>query len=170
MIHETGKQFPISNAKGIEECRASVNEAFFDVLYYIKDPDPETVIVWRKEPLRYGVYVKSDIPFFIIDFPYKNWNFDLSVSIFKVQENEINIWLSQKANAITLYLINADTNVLEAMRLIGIENNIADKLRHTLKDQIKSYKNFQQVDNEIAVISNRLSTTEMINSTSMILL
>lgn len=166
--YEVGKPFPFNFARGIEECRASVNGAFFDVLYYIKDPKPTDIETWRKDKIVYGVYVEAGIPFFLIDFTPANWNFDLTLNIFKVQENEIDDWLNGEGNVITLFLIDADSNILCAMRTISILSSVSEKIRDVMEKQTDVYSSSDEVDVAIQDAMQRLTTAHMITRTKMI--
>jgi len=88
MIYEVGKQFPgINKAPCFETCRAQVNTAFFDIIYYIECPEAKVVGVWKDGKLRYGVYTREAIPYFIIDFPDADWNFDVNVNTFRIVDD-----------------------------------------------------------------------------------
>lgn len=167
--YEVGKQFPTSNqAKGMEVCRSETNSNFFDILYYIKEPTGSDIQIWKKGKLRYGVYVTADIPFFIVDFPASNWNFDVNTNIFKVKEDQRDTWLNSEANMISLFLIDADTNTLEAIRIISIEKNIAELYRDALEEQENTYNNAEEVDNKMRSILELITTEKMMQRCKII--
>lgn len=168
MILEVGKQFPYTSASGNDVCRASFNEGFFDVYAQIKSPSVSEIKVFKSAPLKYGIFESQNVPFFLFDFFQDGWNFDIPMNILKIQDDKEEAWLNSQANAINLYMIDADTNVLLAMRLIGIQNKIAEELRDILERQSGFYQTPEHTDRAIQSIINSFTTDQMISRTKML--
>lgn len=162
-MYKVGESFPQPNIlPGAERCIASLNTAFFDVLYYIQKPSSEDIRTWRKGKLKYGLYAEKSVPFVIIDFPDARWNFDVSIDILKVySEEQREDWLNGEGNIVTLFLINAGTNILEGMRTISV--NFGEKLRDILEEQCILYESSAEVDKEFNDIVSRLTTDNMMS-------
>ena len=167
---EVGQPFPLHNhARGIEETRISFNESFFDIFFYLKRAGTEDIKTFRKGPLKYGVFESQNIPFFILELG-SNWTVDTSLNILKVKEDKIEQWLNSEANAITMYCIDADTNIILGMRLIGILPTVAEKIRDVLDEQLNMYNT--RTANEVEAVINKIldnfTTEQMISRTKMI--
>lgn len=157
---EVGEQFPLHNhARGIEQPRIDMNEAFFDICFYSLQSDNDAPI-FRNHPIRYGVFAKNNLPFFLIDF-IKEFNLDVSINIHKVHEDKVEKWLNSSSNVINLYLIDAKTNILKAMRMISINPECANLIRDILEKQDENYESASTVEGAIKVIANNYSTDEM---------
>lgn len=159
--YEVNKPFPYPHPRpGMEITLSELNEAFFDVKAYLSDPTPDEIRDWRKGKLRYGLYFQDDIPFFILAF--ENWDLDININILKVKKGEdIDKWLNAEGNIINLYLIDARTNILKAMRTISVSLNCSEGIRDVLEMQSQNYDSVQEVDTKIYEIQNSLTTHQM---------
>ena len=165
--YHVGQLYPDDNeANGEEKVRTQTSTVFFDVLYY-SPPDPECIGAWKKSPLRYGLFVEENIPFFLIEFPDMKWRFYCSLNFHLVSENHTNLWLNSTYNIITLYLLHYKTNTILAMRTISIKPAIAERLRDILETQLASFTSANEVENRIQRIQSRFSTSQMIKKTNM---
>lgn len=138
--YEVGKPFPHQEylSKG-EITSAMLNEAFFDVVCVIRNSTREERQQWKKGSLTVAVFEQLDVPFFIFDFG--DWSFDVNINILKIKyEEDVNSWLNSEANTITLFLVDADTGILEAIRYISIPRNFAEKTRDILENQTERTK------------------------------
>ena len=166
---EVGKNFPYPNtSNGMEIARLSFNTNLFDVIYYINGSSGKDIQVWKKSKLKYALYQQAKIPFPIFLFPNQNWSFDLSMNIYKAEEDKVEDWLNNDGNIVTLFLIDAKTNILLAMRTIGVKPKWSEKLRDILEDQWNEYDSAQKVDLAIDAILNTHSTSEMLAKTQIL--
>lgn len=163
---EVGKLFPIHNqAQAIEETKINTNEGFFDVCFYSLHVADDAKM-FTKGKLKYGVFVKDHIPFFILDF-VGGISVDASLNILKVKQDKVEAWLNSRANGITLYLIDAQTNILHGMRFIGIKNKVAEQIRDACEAQDANYATHSEVDVKSFEIANILTTEQMMKMITM---
>lgn len=161
-VYEVGKPYPHHNrANGTERPVSELNSAFFDVLLYSLDPEADKEF-WKKGQLKYAVFIAHTIPFFIIDFPKDEFNFDVSINFLKVQEDKADEWLNSKSNIINLYLINARNNNIEAMRMISVAQSAADLIRDACEKQDEEYKSWEEVESKITIVSSKYATGDML--------
>ena len=166
--YAAGKPFPLHNyADGTDKILCALNEGFFDVLCYLTDPINKEVEMFRTGKLRYGVYRNEHVPFFLIDFIGENWNCECSINIHKAQEDMVENWLNSDANTITIYLIDANSNILKSMRLIGIKQEVAEEIRDILEKQDEVYSSASEVNSKINSLMAMLSTQDMITRAKM---
>ena len=171
---EVGKPFPLNfKPPGFETVHAIMDEAFFSVAYWLlshPNRQPEDVATWKKAPLQYGVFTMQKIPFFLMRFPGKQWDFGFSINGLGLAGTVGQKWLESDANALHMHLVHAKTGNLLAMRMIGLETEVADLIRATIKEQLTVYKNRSEVESFIRRIEGAISNEEMIRQTKMITL
>ncbi|MFW5803627.1 MAG: hypothetical protein ACOCWG_00180 [bacterium] len=162
-INET---FPIPNPIPFtENVRSDINSDFINIILNIASPTPQEIKTWSKDPLSYGVFTESDIPFFLIDFG--GWYFDVSVNLLKLTDKNLrDLWLKTIGGRLNMFLVDAETNELKSMRIINFSRT--DKIKQVLKRQTQRYQNDFEVDLEINRINSQYSTKNMIGKTKMI--
>lgn len=167
-----GQVFPDENpVPGHEYAVSELNKEFFDIRAYFKYVTPVEVKMWQRAGIKYGACVISNIPFLLLNFENTGWRLDVTLNILKVQnETQINDWLNNKNTVINLFLLDALTNILLAIRTISIHKEIAELVRNVLKMQTKNYNTIEEVDLRIAGILHTLSIQDMIDRTEMLVL
>lgn len=165
--YEVGKEFPYSEYKAnVEEGPIIMfTSGLFDILFFSDSPD-EDKAVFTKGSMRYGVFEKSSIPFFIVDFP-KHFNFDVSMNINAMDQSKVDKWLNSKHNQITLFLIHSRTNIIYGIRSIIINHLTAELIRDICKKQDSEYAGPDEVNRVIDHIIATISTDQMINQANM---
>jgi len=157
--YEIGKQFSHPQYLGKGEITvAMLNTAFFDVVCVLNGIKPNERKDWRKGKLTVCLYEQANIPF--ICFVFESWNFDVNINISKVQPDKIDDWLNSEGNIINLFLIDAITGKLEAMRMISIPQSMAERIRDICEQQ--SVNNLSQIDKTIQATLSGISTQFMI--------
>lgn len=163
-----GEPFPVLipfSRKGIEVCQAHTNQSFFDVLYYTNSRDREEITTWEKGCLRYGLYIEEALPFFASEFLASPINFVVSLNIFKMgNEEQVLKWFNDKSTDITLYLIDASTNMLLAKRLIVVAGELAHRIKECLVEQIEVYLDSNAVTRSILEIMHLRTAQDILNS------
>jgi alpha-acetolactate decarboxylase len=162
--YEIGKRFPHEKYLGKGEVTIAIlNTAFFDALCVLDGISANERKDWRKGKLGIYLYEQSDIPF--VCFAFENWNFDISINIGKATDEQVEEWLNSEANLINLFLVDATTGTLEAMRMISIPRTMAERIRDICEDQ--SSRTFDQTDSLIHATIASISTEFMINNAEM---
>lgn len=164
--YSVNEKFPVANPiPFIENVRSEINPDFIDVIYNITKPTMKEVNTWRFGKFKYGVFVESDIPFFLIDFG--DWDFDMSLNILKCTNKEQrDNWLKTDGGWLFMYLIDACSNDIKAMRQISFSST--SKVKQVLQNQAKRYRSYSDVDIEIDKINSKYTTKDMIRKTKMI--
>ncbi len=157
--YEVGKPFPHKNYLGKGEVTIAIlNTAFFDVVCVLSGISPNERKDWRKGKLTVCLYEQASIPF--ICFVFENWNFDVNINIGKVQPDKIDEWLNSEGNIINLFLVDAITGKLEAMRMISIPQSMAERIRDICEQQ--SDCDLSEIDKTIQATLSGISTQFMI--------
>lgn len=163
---EVGQPFPVHNrARGVEETRIDINEEFFDMCFYSSQAAKDAKM-FTKGKMRYGVFVEDNIPFFIIEF-VGDMSIEASFNFLKLKQDKVDHWLNSKANSITLYLIDNQTNILHGMRLIGIKHEVADQFRDACEAQDNTYATHNEVEIKTLSIVKKFSAQELLHKTIM---
>lgn len=105
---------------------AIVNDAFFDILVIFENITPQERKVFRTGKLTMSLFRYKDVPFVVTDFG-DGFNFDISIDITKLDEEQQEKWLNERSNIVNLYLVDAYTGTLEAMRVLGV--NFSEELK-----------------------------------------
>ncbi|OIN55733.1 hypothetical protein [Arsenicibacter rosenii] len=165
--YEVGQPFPHPEyrANGTEGAKIMTTSAFFDILFYSSQPaaDRETV---TKKPLKYGIYQKDNVPFFLLEFNGE-FSVDAPMNINKVDNSAVEEWLNSNGNLVTIYLIDARTNIIHGIRAIGLRHDVAELMRDICEKQDEQYASVGQVDKVIDQISRTMTTEAMIRRATM---
>ncbi|OHD24189.1 MAG: hypothetical protein A2Y38_24870 [Spirochaetes bacterium GWB1_59_5] len=167
---EVGKPFPIKNPHGKNDCViAAVVGQSFDIYCWIDGVNSKEVQAWKRGWLRYGAYVKDDIPFFLLYFVDVKWPLDISINILAEKEKDrpYQEYLHSAANMVNLMLIDADSNTLKAMRMIGLDNAVAGEIRLACINQLQRYQTSDELNMHLDAIVSTIHTEEMIKASEM---
>jgi hypothetical protein len=152
IVISVGQDYPLHNkARGVEEVRLDISASFFDIIYYMPKPSAADIKTWSKADLRYGIFNFKDIPFFVAGFPASRWYFDTTLNFHKVKNSDVALpWLENKeARNIIFALVNANTNKVEALRVISIEAGLASEIKDICQRQLEEYRTVEEVDQVI---------------------
>jgi len=167
---EVGKSFPVKNPHGkADHVTAAIVGQSFDVICWAADISSKEVQAWKRGWLRYGAFTREDIPFFLIYFPEIKWPLDVSINILIEREHgrPFRDYLDSAGNAVNLFLVDAATNTLKAMRMIGIDNTVAGDIRLACINQMQRYQSAEELNVHLDAIVSTVTTQEMISATSM---
>ncbi|KAA6329767.1 hypothetical protein EZS27_021453 [termite gut metagenome] len=131
--YEVGKRFPLEKYLNKGECTVSImNEAFFDIVVCLSGITSNEKEAFKKGKLTVALFAYKTVPFIVCDFG-DGFNFDASIDIIKLTKQQQDKWLNNQGNIISLYLVNAKTGILEAMRIISV--NFAEEIRDFCEKQ-----------------------------------
>jgi hypothetical protein len=161
MIYEVGKQFPEKHyQQGADIARIRTLEGgTFDFLMYMNKPSIAEIESAKTGSLKYALYIKNYIPFFILNFG--KFNLDAPFNILKVQKEHALEWMKTEANAVNLFLIDSADNTIKAMRLIGVDLQVMKNFKVACAKQIENYTSVRDVDFATDAIMERYSTEAM---------
>ncbi|GEM63938.1 hypothetical protein SF1_19200 [Sphingobacterium faecium NBRC 15299] len=160
--YEVNKSFPFPHpGAGAEITLSDITPSLFDVKCYLNNPVIDEIRDWKKGALTYAIFEQDSCPFFIIEF--ENWSLDCSINILKIKtDSDREVWLNAEGNLVNLYLIDATTNILKAMRTISLQKDLCEKLRDICEVQTERYENAIECEKRITKIQNLRTTDEML--------
>ena len=160
--YEVGTKFPHEKYLGHGEITVAIlNENLFDVLVCLHSVSGDEIKAFRKGRLEVSLYVNSDIPFVVFDLG-NGFSFDVNINILLLTDEQQDAWLNAQANAVNLFLVDAVTSNLLAMRMIGIDMRIINKIRDTCEAQTEM--DTEQVEAKMSSILSIVSTKDMIRN------
>lgn len=164
MIYEVGKQFPVKCPKPGADFSIiqPIDGGAFDLIMYMNNPSFDEKIQAKTGTLKYGVFENSFVPFFIVSFD--SFSFDASMNVFKLPSDKREDWIASQPNAVTLFLIDSSTNIIKAIRFIGIETDAISAFKQTCKKQLHQYTSAHEVEASINRICNSQTTKQMFDS------
>lgn len=169
LVYEVGKPLPYPNLQppGHETVKAVLNSAFFDVVCWIGTNEREQSIeTWRNAPLVVGVFAglpnEPPTPFFMVDFPADRWEFEVSLNVHSIPGEVAESWLNSPANVVTLMLVDAHTNIVLALRTLGLQPQVASALRDAMERQDNELPDREAADAAIQDATNRFTTEQLL--------
>jgi hypothetical protein len=126
-VYQVGKLFPIEKfCTGREQHVAIVTDRFFNVLMSLNRISKKEKELFSGGSLTAYLFERKDIPFLVLDFG-AGFSIDMTIDASMFDEEFRREWMVSEGNMITLFLVEASTGVLEAMRMIGV--GFADEFR-----------------------------------------
>ena len=154
-VYQVGKLFPIEKlCTGREQHVAIVTNSFFNVLMMLKHISKREKELFSSGRLTAYLFERKDIPFLVLDFG-EGFSIDMSIDASMFDEEFRNEWMASKANMITLFLVEASTGVLEAMRMVAV--GFADEFR----DICSRHSGRTDIKRQVSLIHTAFTTREM---------
>lgn len=92
---------------------------------------------------------------------------DACINFLQVFQDKADGWLNSESNLINLYLIDAKTNILRGIRLIGVQKDFANLVRDTCEAQDSAYSTHTEVQSIIDRITANVTTEQMMSKIKM---
>jgi hypothetical protein len=164
-----GKPLPARlnlKAPGKTAAAIHLDRDFFELVTWIPSTGGGEIIKqFKEEEVKYGVYVKYELAFFIVQYPFVN--VDVLINI-KTIQGGVKDWLHSDVNSVTLLLADKDSNELFSYRTIRVNREVAEKIRDILKMQDQKYKTVQAVNKAaVKVYEQHPDNSTMISETKM---
>jgi hypothetical protein len=157
-IYQVGKLFPIEKfCTGKEQNIGILTNRFFNVLMSMKHVSKKEKQLFSVGKLTAYLFEQKDIPFLVLDFG-EGFSIDMSIDTSRFDEDFRKEWLTSDANAITLFLVEASTGVLEAIRIIAI--GFADEFREICSRHAGRY----DIKRQVQLIQSAFTTKEMMEN------
>jgi hypothetical protein len=126
-VYRVGELFPHEQfCTGREQHVAIVTNSFFNVLMSLNRISKKEKELFTNGSLTAYLFERKGIPFLVLDFG-EGFSIDMSIDASMFDEEFRGEWMASDSNLITLFLVEASTGVLEAMRMIGV--GFADEFR-----------------------------------------
>lgn len=161
MMHEiaVGKPFPVPAGRGAGIIPV-LNGESFDIYGWVEQPSYAEKLDWKQGEIRYGLYIEDDIPFLLFRIGAA-WSFDVSINIMSETNERGWGFLNGAGNAISLFLVDYPSNVVQAIRMIGADHLFMQAIRATLERQANRYEVSGDVDVTMEAIIVQRSFEEM---------
>lgn len=130
-VYEVGKQFPQPKSSQ-EGPIVNGNSGFVDLILYLDNPTSKEVRDCKSGMLTIGVYAKDTIPFLLIKIYDTDLSFDAPYNASVMLDTE---WLRTDNNILNFFLVERQTNVLKAMRMLGLNDNLVSLFKSTAGSQ-----------------------------------
>ena len=159
--YRVGAPFPLVQYLGRGELTIAImNQNFFDVLVCIVNPTKVERQAFRKGKLEVSLFEKDKIPFVIFSLE-NDFRFDVTIEINKIAQFTDD-WLNSNANVVNLFLVDAETRKLEAMRMIAFNRQIAETIRDICEQQTEVSPEI--IATKIVTIQEIISSKDMIKN------
>lgn len=162
--YEVGLPFPIHNeVPGVDRCTARLTGASFDVLYYISGANSREIKTFKDTLLRLHVWIYDDIPFIAVSYLGETWTYDITLTVATRDKKDVSqAFIEGKGNAVTLFLIDATTNVILAMRTLGLTDSAAATIKEAARAQLERYEDEAAILTVVNRVYAELSTADII--------
>jgi len=154
-IYQVGELFPIEKfCTGKEQNIGILTNRFFNVLMSLKRISKKEKQLFSYGRLSAYLFEQKDIPFLVLDFG-EGFSIDMSIDTSRFDDDFRREWMASDANAITLFLVDASTGVLESIRLIAV--GFADEFR----DICSRHAGRTDIKRQVQLIQAAFTTREM---------
>lgn len=143
-IYRVGKPFPRPNpTPSTEGATALTNPDFFDVAFYSLHAE-EDAELWPTATVAPFLYVHEQaLPFVVFLLVEAKLTVEVTLNALAVPEALRPAWLAATADAVSLFLVDAPTNVLTAHRLVTV--GWAAVLRRACQQQAATFASAAEV-------------------------
>jgi hypothetical protein len=156
-VYQVGELFPIEKyCTGQEQHVAIVTNSFFNVLMSLKHISKREKELFMDGRLTAYLFERKDIPFLVLDFG-EGFSIDMSIDASMFDEEFRREWLASEGNMVTLFLMEASTGKLEAMRMIAV--GFADEFREICSKHVGR----AGIERQVRLIQTAFTTREMMH-------
>lgn len=146
MHFEIGLNFPsVPVNPGAEYCCAGLYAGWLKVAVYLKDPDQTDVSGFNRDPLSYGIFEYQDIPILLLSVSGIGLEVPMLIDSFTMTPEERETVLASGVSLMAVFLINTDTNILEAIRTVDLEPGKQTQLRDLCRRQLNAFSGSEDV-------------------------
>lgn len=155
-----GQQFPFPDYLNRGEGGSTMIVGnFFDIVVCLDTPTDSEIRSFERK-LTVNLYENKSIPFIVLDF--EDFNCDSFINFWKIDQSNDDQWLNSEANAVTLFLIDSKTGILKAIRMLGLDPAICNKIRDTCEQQTQVFSGVDEVEEAAQDVLRSVSTDNMI--------
>ncbi|MEG0051192.1 MAG: hypothetical protein RR712_03355 [Terrisporobacter sp.] len=163
---KVGEQFKENINKYDEGCKFDITDSGCILTIFYNNPTEEEINDIKIGKIQYGYYRENNVIFMLFKFGGQEWmdcpySIHLSKSLTELQKIEEGL-----GYAINIYLVDAATGIINAIRLIGSNTRFSKML---IKDLLKQKE--MRIDNyeiNLNAIYNKLSTKELVKRADII--
>jgi len=167
-----GQPFPEEKycPKNQDACRLMINDGLFDIVFSLNRLSQREIQIMRSGNLKYGVFVREEVPFFMVKLTLDEGEvmvYEFSLNAHAIKPEYRDEWLVDDANAISFFIIESSTGILQGMRMIGIDYEVAREMKRMAARQLIEYKDYKEVDAKINEIQNQYDPEDMLRLTKL---
>jgi len=119
-VYQVGELFPHEKyCTGREQHVALPTDGFFNVLMSLNKISRKEKELFSKGRITAYLFEQRDIPFVVLDFG-EGFSIDISFDTSQFDDETRRVWMQSETNIIALFLVEASTGILEAMRVIAV--------------------------------------------------
>ena len=154
-VYRVGELFPHEQfCTGKEQYVAIVTNSFFNVLMSLSRISKKEKELFTNGTLSAYLFERKDIPFLVLDFG-EGFSIDMSIDASLFDEEFRRKWMASESNLITLFLVEASTGKLEAMRMVAV--GFADEFREICS----RHAGRTDIERQVRLIHTAFTTREM---------
>lgn len=161
---EIGKQLPLSHP-GREGVIFQYTESGPIMIIAFKRPRENEIKTIQSGDVQMALYTTPSIIFILSKFGSLNW-MDAPYSV-RLHDNLILDWREQIAEgegiALQIVLIDADSKIIKAQRMIGCATNFSQEMRKEIERQFEGTFSKEEYKQKLSDIYTRLTTDDMVH-------
>lgn len=154
MKYEVGQPFPDQRYVQRDAAIAIFTESFVNITITMESLSRSEIEAFKSRSFTIALYKSQNIPFIAMQF--QEFSIDASLDITLLTAEQQENWLNQNANVMNIFLIEATSGILTAIRTVGV--NFREELKDILEEQTAETNIDPAIDN----IRNRVTTEEML--------
>jgi hypothetical protein len=159
--YEIGKPFPHEQFLNIGEATVALPVGqFFDVLCCKSRLTDNETTAFKQGRLKVSLFERYHIPFIIFDLG-SGFIFKVALDAKEAMKEEPD-WMTEQANEVNMFLVDATTGILKATRIINLPEILCEKVREIIAKQL-SRKSESSVENDVKALCRMLSINDMID-------
>lgn len=169
MILENGKPYPDTRYRHNEGLTIVPTDTSFFLLAIITRLSDAEIAAWKEGAMRYGIFVSSGVPFFLLDFPTVKMTLDAPFNALKLDTQISLSWATENrdANLLHMVLVEQSNFIIRAQRAIGIQQEVTSMLKEAAALQLASGDSARVIDERTRLITRTFTTDAMIAAGKM---
>lgn len=141
----------------------------FSILTWLSNPTVTEIAAWNSGGYVYGAFVEDSVPFFLASFEDSGVIAEASINVLaEMEKGEFHCdFLAGESSFMNLFLVDAHTNIVHGIRVLGMGSTTANALRTACAEQVEQYESGKDVATKIMALMQKYSPTEMLQKTQM---
>jgi len=170
MLISKGQICPIANSTNGQDGNAFIMDGVaFSIFSWVSNPTETEITAWKSGSYLYGVFVEDSAPFFLAGFEDSGFMVEASINVLaEIEKGGFYCdFLAGESNSLNLILVDAQTNIVHAIRTLGMGATAANTLRTACTEQVEQYVSSQDVATKIMALMQKYTPTDMLQKTQM---
>ncbi|MFX1705086.1 hypothetical protein PV783_14080 [Chitinophaga sp. CC14] len=155
-----GLQFELGLYKGFGGPVFRVTDYGFEIIVILPDISEKEALKWKTSTIKYGLFTKDEIPFFVGFFGGTIW-IDSSFNIKSFPKEERTRWMQLPSMKCLVLLVDSQTSLLKTVREFEVTEEFTNSLKRVMSEQEENYETFKEVEGKISQIQHLYCTSEL---------